>query len=262
MSGVRGNIKYLYLFQLFTNILIIIFLKVTNVNMYVLLIIAIILVLGICIYIYFNDQDSKIDQKFYEVSDIYPKLNGIYKHLDNIKDELNEDQYWQDWPEKELYRTANKSWKIIPFKIFDKKHKSNHNKFPALWKFIESVPDVEIAILSKLEAGMKLNWHKGWGSHSNNILRCHFGLKVPSKNSCLIAVADDDVNGDPGKREIKYHKQDKWLIFDDSKFHLAENNSEFDRIVLIMDLKRPKHVKRGTSTVEESPELLKILATI
>ena len=91
------------------------------------------------------------------------------------------------------------------------------------------------------------------GSYSNYIIRCHYGIIIP--DNCYVYVRDEDTNIE----EKHYYKQFEWLIFDDSKFHYAENSSNKDRIVLILDIERPKNIKIGTSTVEDSSELVEII---
>ena len=99
--------------------------------------------------------------------------------------------------------------------------------------------------------GVKLEEHQGWASHSNYVIRCHFGIIVPNK--CYISVSDE--NGT--KKNL--HKNNKWLIFDDSKNHYAHNDSLFDRIVLIVDIKRPNNISIGKSTVGNTSELTNII---
>ena len=47
----------------------------------------------------------------------------------------------------------------------------------------------------------------------------------------------------------------KWLAFDDSKIHYANNTSNKDRIVLLIDIQRPEFIKTGNSDVTETTEL-------
>lgn len=211
-------------------------------------------------------KKEKIDKRFYKVDETYLELNNIYSNLDAIKKEVNvltnasSASFWNDWPEKELYATDHE-WKIIPFKAFDVTIEENCRRFPELWKFISSIPNLKVAIISKLSPGMKLTPHQGWGSHSNHVLRCHFGLSVPVEKACYISVADeyDDKKQKSIDEEIQYHSQDRWMIFDDSKLHYAENPTELDRIVLIVDIDRPPHVKTGTSKVKDTKELMEIV---
>ena len=213
-----------------------------------------------------DNSESLLDQRFYDVSEVYPQLNDIYLNLPEIKLEISkivsEDnvELWNDWPEKDIYAT-NREWKIIPFKAFDVIVNDNCKRFPHLWRFISNIPNIRVAIISKLGPGMKLKPHRGWGSHSNHVLRCHFGLNVPKENACFISVADkfDQENNIPIDEEIRYHSQDKWLVFDDSKHHYAENPTDADRIVLILDIDRPPKVKAGTSDEKDTKELLEII---
>ena len=127
------------------------------------------------------------------------------------------------------------------------KHDDNCNKVTILTKFIKSIPNVQLATLSRLSPNMKLKPHRGWGSHSNHVLRAHYGLIIP--DNCYVKVND----------EIQYHQNDKWMVFDDSETHMAENQSDKDRLVLIIDISRPNHIPKGTSTIGDSKELLDII---
>ena len=228
---------------------------------FIIVIIFIILLLIISNNTLHNDQ---LDNMFYNVDDIEPKLNSI-KHIDEIvkletTNVINTE--WTDWPEKYLY--ANKgAWKIFPFYAFNMWVMDNCEKCPNITKFLKSIPGLKIALLSKLSAGMKLTPHKGWGNHSNGVIRCHYGIRIPDSTllstripdftmGCYISVKDDV--------EIKkFHLESEWLCFDDSKEHYAENPSNEDRIVLILDIERPLHIKRGNSDVGDSKELIEIV---
>ena len=56
--------------------------------------------------------------------------------------------------------------------------------------------------------------------------------------------------------------ENKIIVFDDSKLHYAQNNGSKDRIILILDIDRPKNVKIGTSTVEDTAELNNFIDSI
>jgi aspartyl/asparaginyl beta-hydroxylase (cupin superfamily) len=130
---------------------------------------------------------------------------------------------------------------------------------------------------------MKLNPHKGWGRHSNYVIRCHYGLLVPE--GCYISVSNRDkpplfkkektkskASGESfgffkskvydefdRKEEIRFHKQFQWLCFDDSKTHYAENTSNSDRIVLLLDIERPLNIAVGKSIEGDTEELTAII---
>lgn len=211
--------------------------------------------------------DKQISKNYYTVDEVCPNLMNIYSDIEVIKKEILDvmNDKWADWPEKELYdmketrptifkQSENKfKWNIYPFKAFGVVVEDNCNRCPHLWNFIRQIPDLKVALLSRLGPGTKLNSHRGWGGHSNHVIRCHFGFKVPK--GCYVSVRDNK-NDD---EDIKLHKEGEWLTFDDSRIHYAHNPTEEDRIVLIIDVKRPKHIKTGNSDVGDTKELLQIV---
>jgi len=215
------------------------------------IVIAILIILIIILLFYKYYINKLQDELFYNVDNVYPELRKIHKLRDKIMKEMANIDNWNDWPEKELYDN-NGTWKIYPLYAFDVWVTNNCKSLPTLTKFIQSTPNIKLAILSKLSPGMKLVPHRGWGKHSNNVLRAHYGLNVP-ENKCYIGVSDDN------REEKQYHKNDDWIVFDDSKNHMAENTSDHDRIVLIIDMERPDYIKKGSSKIGDTKELLEII---
>lgn len=236
---------------------------------YIYLLILILIIILIIIYFFYklsikinNDNIIKKynitkDTKYFDV-EIYPELKNIKKYKNKIHIELNEllknDLIdWSDWPEKNLYNYKKNTWKIMPFYYYGYWVKNNCKKMPILTNFLKSLKNIKIALLSVMSPKTTLKEHKGWCNHSNNVLRCHYGLKVP--NNCYINVKNDnDIIG-----TIKPHRKNEWLIFDDSKLHYASNDSDYYRIVLIIDLDRPEFVPKGESEVGDTKELLEII---
>ena len=84
-------------------------------------------------------------------------------------------------------------------------------------------------------------------SLSNNVLRCHYGIKVP--NECYIYV----------ETEKQQMLDNEIIVFDDSKLHSAGNFSNEDRIVLILDIERPDYIEKGKSESKDTQELLSFI---
>ncbi len=194
-----------------------------------------------------------ICKEYYEVNDVCSYLSKIYNLYPNILSELYNQATtvsghndWILWPEKELY-DINSTWKILPFYAFGTWVNSNCAKFPTIYEFIKHIPNLKLATLSKLGGKTKLKPHQGWGNHSNHVIRCHYGLIVP--DNCYITVNNIRVN----------HKNNQWIIFDDSIEHMAGNESDEDRIVLIIDIQRPKWIEVGTSRIGDTKELQDIV---
>ena len=201
---------------------------------------------------------SKIKGKFYKTKEVSQHLDNIYDELSEIKNEVDQvvKNKWISWPEKYLY-AENGDWNIFPFYAFGMWIPVNCNKCPRINSFLKSIPGLKLATLSRMTPGMKLTPHEGWASHSNYVIRCHFGIIVP--DGCYISVKEIDIYDKNDTEKIKYHKENEWLIFDDSKTHYAHNTSNSDRVVLIIDIERPKNIKIGQSKVGDSKELINIV---
>uniref|UniRef100_A0A6C0EB94 Aspartyl/asparaginy/proline hydroxylase domain-containing protein n=1 Tax=viral metagenome TaxID=1070528 RepID=A0A6C0EB94_9ZZZZ len=192
-----------------------------------------------------------MDKSFYTADEISPKLKLINENKSKIINEaLKIDTGWIDWVEKYLYASDGK-WTVYPIFIFGEWDKQALKECPYTVNFLKQLSGLKLAILSKLSSKMKLNPHRGWKNHSNNVIRCHYGLKVPE--GCYVSIRDKN------EELIKYHMAEEWLCFDDSKEHYAENTSDDDRIVLIVDIERPYYISKGTSTVEDSKELIEVI---
>jgi beta-hydroxylase len=226
-----------------------------------LIILIIINIIIILIYNYNNNNNNLLDKNFYTIDETFPYLNKIYNKLDIYKTEFSnlQNNLWFDWIETDLYKnnTKDADWKIIPFYGFNTWVKKSCNKCPEFYKFLKSIPNLKIAILSKMGPNTILSEHQGWGTHSNFVLRCHFGLDIP--NNCYVSVGYYDKNkvktDENIIREVKKYERNKWIIFDDSKFHYTYNHSNKDRTVLILDIERPSNIKKGVSTIGNTKEL-------
>jgi hypothetical protein len=183
--------------------------------------------------------------KFFNTLELYPKLELIKDYIQNIKLELSTNlDKWTEWCES-ILQDENNGWKVIPIYGFNNWTKESEN-FKYLKEFITKINEnneVKLVIISKLESDTVLEPHKGWGSHSNFVIRNHYGIEIPE--NCGIWV----------EGEKKNHIQDEWISFDDSKSHSAYNLSEKNRIVLIMDITRPTNIPLGTSQAKCTKEL-------
>jgi aspartyl/asparaginyl beta-hydroxylase (cupin superfamily) len=207
--------------------------------------IAITLIIYLVIILYLANKNTKLNNTFYNYN-IFPQLNKIKDLHQQIINELPiAMNTWIPWPETNLY-PMTKSWTILPLNVFGIWSETNCKKMPVLAKFLKTIPNLKMALLSKMGPQTKLIPHRGWGFYSNNVLRCHYGLVIPKEpNSCYVSVDED----------IEYHAEGSWLIFDDSKLHFAENASDSERIILIVDIERPKYIKKGDSKVGDTEEL-------
>ena len=190
-------------------------------------------------------------QTFYDIS-VYPQLKNI-NYL-TIKNELvdfvkTDNNNWIEWPEYNLWKkNIQASWKIIPLMAFGKWSEKKTKFFPKTTSLLKKINGLVSAGFSNIGPNTTLELHKGWGDLSNNILRCHLGLIIP-KSKCkvfVIGVSNDYME----------QKNGNWIIFDDSLYHSASNeDTNNERIILLLDIIRPNHIPKGESDIKFSEEL-------
>lgn len=226
-------------------------------KIYVIIIILIILIILIMLLNTYNNLTNKNksikNQAFYDVVDVCSELLQVHRYEQHMLKEIlsfKNETNWNDWPEKDLYDKQG-TWKIFPFFAFGLWIEENCKTCPTIATFLRSIPKLKLATLSKLSPRMKLTPHQGWGKYSNYVIRCHFGIVV-SKQSWIYVLNNDVWNK-------QHHNTFDWLIFDDSKMHYAENNSDSDRIILMVDVERPQTIRIGESDIGDTKELNEII---
>ena len=192
--------------------------------------------------------DNMLDKTFYTIDETYPILNNI--NFDLLLNDLNnvKNMNWKEWPEFDLLKnkenTQNSKWTVFPIKSFGKWSNKYIKLCPYIYNIFKNNDDIINIGFSRLTPNTVLNKHQGWANLSNYILRCHLALTVPG--AAYIYCENDKQQHIPGK----------WIIFDDSKIHYADNLGNDDRIVLIVDIIRPNNVKKGISNIKDSDELI------
>jgi aspartyl/asparaginyl beta-hydroxylase (cupin superfamily) len=204
----------------------------------------IVLIISLLLYIKYD----KIDKPFYNIKEINKKLFLLEDNHKIIEKELNNaNLIWVKWPETYLYE--NNNWSIIPIFAFGKWINKYKSFFPLTLNILSQIDNIETILFSKLKPNTIIDPHQGWEELSNRILRCHLCLTIADKGINYISVSNLK----------KYHKKGELIIFDDSKLHYSINKSNEDRIVLIIDIKRPNHIEKGKSKIKKTPQLIKLI---
>jgi aspartyl/asparaginyl beta-hydroxylase (cupin superfamily) len=97
---------------------------------------------------------------------------------------------------------------------------------PETMALLDGIPGLFEAFFSILEGGKSIPAHEG---PYRGYIRYHLGLVVPEKNPPSIRLKD----------QIYTWKEGESVLFDDSWNHEVYNQSEGDRVVLIVDIRRP-----------------------
>jgi aspartate beta-hydroxylase/beta-hydroxylase len=151
-----------------------------------------------------------------ELMGILPEKNAIprYHELDqmqyNISARVNPD----------------KDWKIYPLNIMGVKPDAFCGRCPRTMSMLEQIPGLFEAFFSILEGGKSVPPHEG---PYRGYLRYHLGLLVPEKDPPSIRLKD----------QIYTWKEGESVLFDDSWEHEVFNRCQEDRVVLIVDIRRP-----------------------
>ncbi len=94
-------------------------------SIYLAIFIIIFIMILISNYYLLNMPTNNLNKKnklFYSINEIEPKLNSIKKIKKQILEEtiqVHKNNYWNEWPEKQLYpKSETYRWTIFPFYAF------------------------------------------------------------------------------------------------------------------------------------------------
>jgi len=126
---------------------------------------------------------------------------------------------------------ADRRWRAFFLKGYGYQIDSNVRRAPVTAALLEKVPGLVTANFSVLEAGGHIPRH--WGM-TKGMLTYHLALKVPSdRNACRMAIEEGkDVH-------VMHWEEGKSFVFDDMFNHEVWNETEEDRYLLLIQIKRP-----------------------
>lgn len=136
-----------------------------------------------------------------------------------------------------------KSWKTISLRWWDVQFAKNQQFFPKTMEIVNRYPEILSLSFNQLDAHGKILAHCG---DTNAMYRCHLGIKIPTTLP---------TTGFRVRDEKRSWEEGKWLIFMDAYNHEAWNDSDENRIIMVIDVLRPEWKnQRGkiTSTVMSS----------
>jgi aspartyl/asparaginyl beta-hydroxylase (cupin superfamily) len=136
-----------------------------------------------------------------------PNMNDIYGHLSSLSDD-------NSWKTYYLYGNWGRA-------------DANCDRCPDTARLCAEIPGMVKAFFSIISPHKHIEAHRGL---YKGILRYHLGLRVPEpKENCRIRVQD----------EVRHWEEGRSLIFDDTYEHEVWNDTEGERVALIVDFARP-----------------------
>jgi beta-hydroxylase len=152
--------------------------------------------------------------------DIRDELKTVLEHRAALPSfhELSPDQ-WR------ISRGDN--WKTFVFRAFGESSARNCARCPRTAALLQAVPGLQSAWFSILAPGYHIPAH--WGI-TKGLLRVHLGLIVPrERERCRMSVGD----------ELVVWEEGRCVTFDDTHLHEVHNDTDQERVVLLLDFDRP-----------------------
>lgn len=157
----------------------------------------------------FRDNYQIIKNEYIQYSKLYN--TPLNKELNTFVGRCDIDNKWRT-----LYlRAFTKDTNLIKY-------------FPKTMELINKIPNnsCTLAFFSILEPGAKLSPHIGI---YKGVIRYHLGLKVPKEIfKCFINIEGNNL----------FWQEGQDIMFDDMFTHYVENNTNEERIILFLDIKR------------------------
>ena len=165
--------------------------------------------------------------QFSWIADIEANWQTIRGELDKVLQHTDELPNFQDISTDQYNISKDDRWKTYFFYAYGVKAGPNCDRCPETTRLIEGIPGMKTAFFSILLPEKHIPEHRG---PYKGVLRYHLGLRVPEpKEKCRIRVDQD----------IRHWEEGKSLVFDDSFYHEAWNETDGIRVVLFLDFVRP-----------------------
>ena len=165
-------------------------------------------------------QKSKSDNYGFIPRSLYPEIVNICnKHSKKIIKEFKEqggDKIFNGIPKKGGCRYIHL--------IKDNETQSAADQFPLIMKLIRKIPNLKHASLSCLTPKTRTKVHN---KHENGLYRAHIPLQIPD-GKCGICV----------EKQCRSWKLHNFLLVDENMMHQVWNNSNQNRVVLLLDVKQ------------------------
>ncbi|MGB7206451.1 MAG: aspartyl/asparaginyl beta-hydroxylase domain-containing protein [Anderseniella sp.] len=151
---------------------------------------------------------------------IREELKGILEHREHLPQ-------WHELSHDQRGFKSTRDWKM--FMLFGFRNRLNKNcaKAPITAEMLEKIPGMQTAWFSILGPQSHIKAHRGV---TKGILTCHLPLIVPeARDKIAIRVAG----------EVLHWTEGEMVILDDTYLHDSWNNSDEERVNLIVHVDRP-----------------------
>lgn len=154
----------------------------------------------------------------------YPAIRAEAEQVLRVRDALPN---FQDIAPDQITLTSDDQWKTFWFVGYQVWDDPNCLRCPRTAAVLRAIPGVITGFFSILGPGKRLPPHYG---PYRGVLRHHLALIVPEpREACGIRVGG----------QTRHWAEGRSLVFDDTFEHEAWNDTDAERVVLFLDIKRP-----------------------
>ncbi len=181
-------------------------------------------------------------------------IRGELERVLRLRDELPR---LHDLSQDNYRVSADDRWKTFVIRGFGYWASEGRRLCPETTRLLRGIPRLESAFFSVLAPGANIPPHVGI---PKGLLRCHLGLVVPDPSEGCHMVLDG---------VTRYWQEGRTFVFDDTYRHEVHNDTDQERVVLLLDFERPMSwkgklvnrtllaVMRRTSHVQEPKRALR-----
>ncbi|UZJ43116.1 aspartyl/asparaginyl beta-hydroxylase domain-containing protein [Marinimicrobium sp. C6131] len=175
---------------------------------------------------------SKVGNDPYVSVERFPELKLVQDNWEVIREEallLNDESHIkasQEYDDLGFNSFFRRGWKRFYLKWYGNNLKSAEKLCPKTVELLRQIPSIKGAMFTMLPPGSDLTRHRDPYAGS---LRYHLGLVTPNSDDCFINVDGQSYAWRDGEA----------VMFDETYLHYARNNTDRNRIILFLDVKRP-----------------------
>jgi len=167
-------------------------------------------------------------------SDLFPCNQALEDNWETIRAELDRLlEYREQIPafheiSPDQYRISiGDNWRTFILYGFGHKSERSCQQCPETTRILETIPRLQSAWFSILAPRYHIPSHRGV---TKGVVRTHLGLLIPrDRERCRIRVGD----------QVRSWEEGKCLVLDDTFEHEVWNETDEQRVVLIVDVERP-----------------------
>ncbi|HEY6879694.1 MAG TPA: aspartyl/asparaginyl beta-hydroxylase domain-containing protein [Polyangiales bacterium] len=160
------------------------------------------------------------------VSHMERHWRAVRRELDEVLIDRDHIPYFDEISPDQKHLTQPRRWRSFFFYGYGYRSDENCARCPQTARLLERIPGMKTAFFSILAPRTHILAHRG---PYKGVLRYHLGLKVPEPELCRLRV---------DRELVRWHEGES-LLFDDTYEHEAWNDSNFERVVLFVDVLRP-----------------------